>query len=67
MKYDIPGHSSVTLYKNSSAIVFPLPYPANGPDADLLAAYPLVQVVGDAAVPVEAPEATALKPSRKEV
>lgn len=84
MYYDIPGReapATVTLHRNGRVVLFPLPYPAAGPDADLLAAYPLVRPVPAAAEPTteeapapepqeaatEAAEPTTRKPSRKEV
>lgn len=50
MHYDIPGREDptrVVLYRDSREVVFRLPYPADGPDADLLARHPLVRLVAD--------------------
>ena len=71
MRYDIPDMpkpAKVVMHKDSREVVFPLPYPADGLDADLLSSHPLVRLVANGPSPEPvAPLEESPKPSRKEV
>ena len=66
MNYDIPDlpkPAKVVMYQDSMEVVFPLPYPADGPNVDLLKRHPLVVLAAKPKPEIEKP----FKPSRKEV